>query len=211
VKRFALAGLLVLFCLPSLAEPYRPLPRLAAERVTRRIRSATDAPAVTAASAVTDAPPARPEPPGASEPVVADTPAPPPGGEGPLVIEIPSAAAQASRAEEQLAAGAQQSAGGGEDEGDEEEEDNGVSGGHAGKGEHAPGVIAGPSSGERAPTPPAAQRSAAADGPADLKVTLGQGRAAGQFTMLLEDPSGARIELTLDVSGRLLGVQSASR
>ena len=64
-----------------------------------------------------------------------------------------------------------------------------------------------------APAAPAAIAPAAAlPAPAklaDLKVTVGQAGADGGFVMLVEDPSGARIELTLDGGGRLLSVRRA--
>jgi hypothetical protein len=40
---------------------------------------------------------------------------------------------------------------------------------------------------------------------------VSQGGADGQFLMLVDAPPGARIELTLDESGRLLAVRPASR
>ncbi len=45
--------------------------------------------------------------------------------------------------------------------------------------------------------------------PSELKVSVGQARSDGGVVMLVEDPSGARIELVLDGGGRLLSVQRA--
>lgn len=45
--------------------------------------------------------------------------------------------------------------------------------------------------------------------PGELKVSVGQARSDGGLVMLVEDPSGARIELVLDGGGRLLSVQRA--
>jgi len=45
--------------------------------------------------------------------------------------------------------------------------------------------------------------------PRELKVSVVEARPGGRFVMLVEDPSGARIELLLDGSGRLLSVRPA--
>ena len=44
---------------------------------------------------------------------------------------------------------------------------------------------------------------------AELKVSVGQDGSGGGIVMLVEDPSGVRIELTLDAGGRLLAVRRA--
>ena len=45
--------------------------------------------------------------------------------------------------------------------------------------------------------------------PRELKVSVVEARPGGRFVMLVEDPSGARIELLLDGSGRLHSVRPA--
>lgn len=58
--------------------------------------------------------------------------------------------------------------------------------------------------------PATARASEAEVAPAELKISVGQGSDGGHLVMLVEDPSGARIELTLDEGGRLLAVRPAS-
>ena len=195
MKRHAFAVALALFGLPALAEPYRPLPRYPSDKVKERTAGAR---AVQKAHQQSPEGMVVAEPAPANEQVVLRT------GETEEEIHViaipplpenlqatPRARRTAPLAPPAVAAPL------------EERRDAGASTQAKVAGANAAQVDAseGP-----APSSPGAKTKLAAS---DLKVSVGQARSDGQFVMLVEDPSGVRIELTLDGGGHLLDVRPA--
>jgi hypothetical protein len=177
----ALALLLAVIAYPALAEPYRPLPRYPTERVRKRAAGNRAAQRVHSQAPAAPVAAAAPAQEDTVEPVHLVSMPPQPAPSGP--------ASRASRPTSPAPTAVSQAP--------------------ANAAPAAPPATPYDRGGALVAAAGPAAASPAPAKPADLKVTLGQVGADGGFVMLVEDPSGARIELTLDGGGRLLSVRRA--